>query len=127
MGIIRKGSNPELFFKLTNGGRQYKKKIFEINPGAITGMETIIKNNPNPNKWRNLIKNKYGIIVDQYFWQNNPMEYIPPPPSKNLVTEMFSGGSLDVHKWIGKLPKPKAGWTPGKYKYMDLIILSINN
>ena len=22
------------------------------------------------------------------------------------------------HKWIGKLPRPKAGFTPGKYKYM---------
>ena len=27
-------------------------------------------------------------------------------------------GGGDIHKWIGKLPKPKAGWTPGKYKYM---------
>ena len=25
---------------------------------------------------------------------------------------------IDIHKWIGKLPRPKAGWTPGKYKYM---------
>ena len=28
------------------------------------------------------------------------------------------GGALDAHKLIGKLPKPKSGWTPGKYKYM---------
>ena len=28
------------------------------------------------------------------------------------------GGALDIHKAIGKLPKPKSGWTPGKYKYM---------
>ena len=28
------------------------------------------------------------------------------------------GSGVDIHKWIGKLPKPKAGWTPGKYKYM---------
>ena len=25
---------------------------------------------------------------------------------------------LDIHKAIGKIPKPKAGWTPGRYKYM---------
>ena len=119
MGIMRKGSNPELFFKFENPRRRmYKTTFFEKNPEALTDMNNIIKNNPNPSKWRNLIKNKYGIIVDQYFWQNNPMEYIPPPPSKNLVTEMFNGGYLDVHKWIGKLPRPKAGWTPGKYKYM---------
>lgn len=24
----------------------------------------------------------------------------------------------DIHKMLGKLPKPKAGFTPGKYKYM---------
>ena len=29
----------------------------------------------------------------------------------------FSEG-VDIHKWIGKIPKPKAGGTPGKYKYM---------
>ena len=28
------------------------------------------------------------------------------------------GSGVDIHEWIGKLPKPKAGWTPGKYKYM---------
>lgn len=28
------------------------------------------------------------------------------------------GGALDIHKMIGKLPRPKAGFTPGKYKYM---------
>ena len=29
-----------------------------------------------------------------------------------------TGKGIDVHKWIGKLPKPRAGWTPGSYKYM---------
>ena len=28
------------------------------------------------------------------------------------------GRGVDVHALIGKLPKPKGGWTPGKYKYM---------
>ena len=28
------------------------------------------------------------------------------------------GGSFDIHKAIGKLPKPKGGWTPGQYKFM---------
>ena len=28
------------------------------------------------------------------------------------------GGAIDIHKAFGKIPKPKAGWTPGKYKYM---------
>ena len=28
------------------------------------------------------------------------------------------GGGLDVHKAIGKLPRPKASFIPSKYKYM---------
>ena len=30
----------------------------------------------------------------------------------------LDGSGLDIHKMIGKLPKPKGGWTPGNYKYM---------
>ena len=29
-----------------------------------------------------------------------------------------AGDNIDIHKMIGKIPKPKAGWTPAKYKYM---------
>ena len=28
------------------------------------------------------------------------------------------GGGIDIHKAIGKLPRPKSGFTPSKYKYM---------
>ena len=28
------------------------------------------------------------------------------------------GSGLDIHKVIGKLPRPKASFTPSKYKYM---------
>ena len=35
-----------------------------------------------------------------------------------FVKEMGWGAGLDIHKWIGKVTKPKAGWTPGNYKYM---------
>ena len=28
------------------------------------------------------------------------------------------GKGFDIHKAIGKLPRPKAGYNPGKYKYM---------
>ena len=40
--------------------------------------------------------------------------------SKDISDKLdpFSGKGIDIHKMIGKLPKPKAGWTPGKYKYM---------
>ena len=41
-------------------------------------------------------------------------------PNKKYKTDRpeLDGRGIDVHKWIGKLSKPKAGWTPGKYKYM---------
>ena len=29
----------------------------------------------------------------------------------------LDGRGIDIHKWIEKLPRPKAGWTPGKYEY----------
>ena len=107
MGIIRKGSNPELFFAFNKDGkhfRKYKSTFFNENPEALTEMAKIIKNKPDT--WPMLIGFKYGIIPDYHFWENNPL------------TEVVSGGALDIHKWIGKLPRPKAGWTPGKYKYV---------
>ena len=41
-------------------------------------------------------------------------------PKKKYKTDRkdLDGGAIDIHKAIGKLPKPKSGWTPGKYKYM---------
>ena len=38
--------------------------------------------------------------------------------SKNCFTNSKAGGKLDIYSLIGKLPKPKAGWTPTNYKYM---------
>ena len=38
--------------------------------------------------------------------------------SKNCFTKSRAGGKPDIHSFIGKLPKPKAGWTPTNYKYM---------
>ena len=43
-------------------------------------------------------------------------------PNKKYKTDRpeLDGKGVDIHKWIGKLPRPKAGWTPGKYKYMGV-------
>ena len=103
MGIIRKGSNPELFFKFEKPSRRMKKtRFFENNPEALADMNNIIS--ANPDAWPQILRTKYQIIVDDRFWENNPL--------------LSLGTGVDIHKWIGKLPKPKAGWTPGKYKYM---------
>ena len=80
----------------------YKTTFFEKNPESLTDMNNIISSNPDT--WPDIIRNKYGVIVDEHFWENNPL--------------LSFGSGVDIHKWIGKLPKPKAGWTPGKYKYM---------
>ena len=41
-------------------------------------------------------------------------------PKLNYKTNRkdLDGGKIDIHKWIGKLPKPKGGFTPGQYIYM---------
>ena len=41
-------------------------------------------------------------------------------PNKKYKTDRpdLDGKGVDIHKWIGKLPRPKPGFTPGKYKYM---------
>ena len=110
MGIICKGSNPELFFKFEKPSRRmYKTTFFEKNPEALADMNNIISSNPDT--WPQVLRVQYGIIVDKHFWENNPLL------SLGSGTASRTGGG-DIHKWIGKLSKPKAGWTPGKYKYM---------
>ena len=99
MGIIKKGSNPELFFRFTNGGRQYKSKFFEYNPGALKDMNSIISSNPDT--WPQILKTKYHIIVDKYFWENNPL---------------ITGSGIDIHKAILKIA-PKKGFTLPGHKY----------
>ena len=37
---------------------------------------------------------------------------------KSQFIKQPKGGSFDIHKLIGKLPRPKSGFTPGNYKYM---------
>ena len=41
-------------------------------------------------------------------------------PNKKYITDRkdLDGGAIDIHKMIGKIPKPKGGWTPVDYKYL---------
>ena len=52
-------------------------------------------------------KGSYTSYVKKMGWVEKPSFVFPG-----------FGRGLDIHKAIGKLPKPKAGWTPGSYKYM---------
>ena len=54
--------------------------------------------------------------VKELGYKHNYFTFYLSLTNKPLGWKMGSG--VDIHKWIGKLPKPKAGWTPGKYKYM---------
>ena len=89
--------------------------------------------------WHVDYKKGIKLITDPKLWA--PVNKMPVADAKKLVQyykdqyseakkrgykksyntfakEMGWGKGLDIHKWIGKLPKPKAGWTPSDYKYM---------
>ena len=74
----------------------------EKNPEALADMHNIISSNPDT--WPDIIRNKYGIIVDEHFWKNNPL------------TEVVSGGAFDIHKQILKVAPRKGFVLPG-HKY----------
>ena len=62
-----------------------------------------------------LIQDFVGTALDQLSTKvRSDIKYKTDRPELDRRT----GGGIDVHKWIGKLPRPKAGWSPGKYKYM---------
>ena len=99
-GIIRKGGSPELFFAFDKDGkkfRQYKTKFFEKNAEALSYMHNIISSNPDT--WPEVIRNKYGIIIDEHFWENNPL--------------VSFGGAFDIHKAILKVAPYRGITVPG--------------
>ena len=64
------------------------------------------------NKLTPLIQDSVGSALDQLSTKVKPnIKYKTDRPE-------LDGRGIDIHKWIGKIPKPKARWTPGKYKYM---------
>ena len=62
-------------------------------------MNNIISSNPDT--WPDVIRNKYGINIDEHFWENNPL------------TEVVSGGALDIHKQILKVAPHRGIVFPG--------------
>ena len=118
-----------------------KKKYKTDNPdldgsGIIDGLLTSgVANSP----WHVDYKKGIKLLTDPELWA--PVNKMPVADAKKLVQyckdqyqeakkrgykksyntfvkEKGWGKGLDIHKWIGKLPKPKAGWTPSDYKYM---------
>ena len=64
------------------------------------------------NKLTPFIQESVGSAIDEL-----STKVIPNKKYKTNRAEL-DGKGIDIHKWIGKLPRPKAGFTPGKYKYM---------
>ena len=117
-GIIRKGSNPELFFAFNKDGkkfRQYETKFFEKNPGALTDMNNIISSNPV--SWPEVIRHKYGINIDEHFWEKNPL--LETQGSGIMAPVIYgrvrgkSGGAIDIHKQVLKVAPRKGFVLPG--------------
>ena len=65
-----------------------------------------------------IIRSKNGKLIMQSICSEcgaKKSQFIKP--QKGGSSQRF-GGSFDIHKLIGKLPRPKSGFTPGNYKYM---------
>ncbi|PFX22179.1 hypothetical protein AWC38_SpisGene13318 [Stylophora pistillata] len=62
-----------------------------------------------------LSKKISGGNIDYSKWY--PMEMYSPQGVYDPNNPLYKGGAVDIHKMIGKLPKPKGGWTPSRYKY----------
>ena len=63
------------------------------------------------NKLTPLVQDSVGTAMDELSTKVRPnIKYKTDRPE-------LDGKGIDNHKWIGKLPRPKAGFTPTKYKY----------
>ena len=126
-GIIRKGTNPELLFAFNKDGKRYRTKketYFSKNPEALIAMAEIISNNPNT--WPEVISNHYGIILDEHFWENNPLLTVEEGISqfrssgrkrrKSSREPVKYGGGLHIHKAFLK-GAPRKGFTLPGHKY----------
>lgn len=139
------GITKSKFVKSNNGG-SIGDALFEgavkgtYNLGKL-GLKNMLKSNTAKNFASSYIKNAASKLIDQGvdstldnlsskihtgFGNAHPMSMhtdVTDPASafysdyyRNF--DKYNGGAIDIHKMIGKLPKPKSGWTPGQYKYM---------
>ena len=75
----------------------------------------LIKNIVDTKKIKNRITEMLTMQLNDWVYKKRFLTFVLSLTNQPLPN-VGSGG--DIHKWIGKIPCPKAGWTPGKYKYM---------
>ncbi|MCV6575665.1 MAG: hypothetical protein OIF58_08020, partial [Cohaesibacter sp.] len=66
------------------------------------------------------MKKRSPFVVDTVGSSMDQLSTKVRPKNQKYKTDRpeLDGKGFDIHKMIGKLPRPKAGWTPGRYKYM---------
>ena len=89
--------------------------FFNENPEALTDMNNIISSNPDT--WPEVIRNKYGINIDEHFWENDPLLSFGSGIAAPVIYKRVggkSGGALDIHKAILKVAPRKGLVLPGR-------------
>ena len=117
--------------------KKYKTDRKDLDGSGI--IDSLLTSGVKGSPWQVDLKKGINLITDPELWA--PVNKMPVADAKKLVQcykdsykqakkngytksynsfvkEMGWGKGIDIHKWIGKLPRPKAGWTPGNYKYM---------
>ena len=80
-------------------------------------MAEIIRNNPDT--WPEVISANHGIVIDDHFWENNPLLSFGSGTAAPVTYEWVrvkSGGALDIHEAILKVAPRKGFVLPG-HKY----------
>ena len=101
-----------------------KETFFFIkNPEALTAIAEISN---SPDSWPTLISNNYGIVLDELFWENNPLLSLGEgifqfrsggrKRRKRYREPVKYGGGVDIHKAIFKVA-PRKGFTLPGHKY----------
>ena len=117
--------------------KKYKTDRKDLDGSGI--IDSLLTSGVKGSLWQVDLKKGFSLISDPELWA--PVNKMPVADAKKLVQqykdsckeakkngytksynsfvkEMGWGKGIDIHKWIGKLPRPKAGWTPGNYKYI---------
>ena len=101
---------PKYQKKIANKAKQLSHK------GLDYAIDTLSKDllNKASNKMRPKDM-KSGGNIDYSVWY--PMSMYAPQAIYDPTNPLYQGGAIDIHKMIGKLPKPKSGWTLPGHKY----------